>query len=232
MELQKSAPRRSYRAVLAELLSESLHMMSLDLVKMVDGYVGCPTATTGATPELLFVMNDTDSFSGTSALACDRDNRIWVAHVQHVYIYSPEGEFIRRVCSSTNAASIAFGPSGEAYIADFHTGCVQVCRPDGNYLRHFGPKTFFRPSLLMVDCKQELLFVFEHPDRRLHVMNLDGKDVRVMDGLGAGKGHFSGPNTMAIHTLDQELGVLDNTFCGIQVFSSPDRLLMHTCTGV
>lgn len=214
----------SYKALVAELLAETLHKMSMDIVKIIHGYTTYPIVRLGAAARPLLVIQ-TNKEPGYSCwdVACDADNRIWVSNRYEVLVYNPEGTFLYGACSSwaswQNSSGIAFGPNGEAYVTDYEAHCIQVCRPDGSFVRRFGskgtgPGQMIDPGFVAVDSKRGIVFVSEmHHGQRVQVLKLDGSFVRF---LGDDQTRFGNPYGVAVNAAG-EVGVVHATAAYIEV---------------
>lgn len=84
----------SCRAIF-EPLADALLVFSLDLVKIVFGYLVCGPATADAKPKLLLTIESKGDaeklFKGYCyGVACSPDNKIWVSSMDKVSVFSDE----------------------------------------------------------------------------------------------------------------------------------------------
>lgn len=186
MEAKRTCSSK-YQGVVAKRLAETLSRMSLDLIRIVFDYVGCPTASADVVPTRSLTIGDRGEFSNTTcwAVACSPENHIWVSNGVRVCRFDADGCPLDYVYNWSDATGIAFDPhTGEAFVADFEAHCIRVCRADGCILRRFGsrrdgPGQFCRPAYVALDSKQGLLYVSDFSSQRVQAFKLDGSYVRV-----------------------------------------------------
>lgn len=173
-------------------------MMSLDLVKIVGGYIAHPTATASATSTLLltFALKDIqlEEHEMTTVVAVDpNNNKIWATMTNQAQIFSADGEFLQYAAKGRveGLFGIAIAANGDACMADWEGNCIFVCQPNGKIARRIGGKhQFDRPSFVAVDVKQDLVFVSDSHNYRVQVLNLDGSIVRTLGSRGRGDGEL------------------------------------------
>lgn len=182
-------------ATVFEACADALHAFSLDLVKLVHGYLVWPTATARARPKLLTFGSEGDEDStirgSLLGIACSLD-KIWVSCSYSVQAFSVEGKFLHQADAFRGLQllyGIAVDAHGEAFCADYHGKRIVVCRPDGSFARQIsGTDTVELSTLssLAIDSKQDILFTTAN--ERVSVVKLDGSFVRAFGGEGNGEG--------------------------------------------
>lgn len=206
----------SYKQRVANLLADTLRGMSLDLVRIIVGYIASyPTATAHTPVALALVLGEKGEFGDSLwGIACGPDNCIWVSDGPNVLAFSAEGKFLRLISVSLPAypqrdpVGVALGPDGELYIAPFWGGCIRICLPGSSLASRLGQVQFRGPKFLAVDHKHGLLYVTELHGARVQVLKLDGSFVRTIGGPGKANGQFTSPEGLAVNRSG-ELGVLD-----------------------
>lgn len=233
-EMARWTSPSEYRALVAKLLAETLRQMSLDVVKIIHGYVrGYPTATVGAFAERLLTVGLRRELRNSNcyAVACDLNDRIWIANSTTVKVFCSEGKFLHNIAFSGLASGIAFGPAGDAYVSDYHRHCIRVHRSDGNLVREFGyggskPGQLFQPSFLALDSQEGLLFVTDNRNDRVQMFTLDGTFVRIL----AESPIVKSPEGVAVHAADKVVAVADEHKGCVQVW--PSVRAFHVGSGV
>jgi hypothetical protein len=200
-------------------ISEALHMLSLDLVKMVYGYLVFPTATVGAKARLLFTIVSARDYC--HGIAISPDNNVWVSSWDQVRVHDADGQFLFHAATKQfeYACGISFAANGDAYIADCHANCVVVCRADGSFVRRFGSEgrhdgQFQSLGYVLVDRKRELLWLSDN--HRVQVLQLDGSFVRTIGSKGSGDGQFFDSVRGIAMNSAREIAVADG-LCRVQV---------------
>lgn len=219
-----------------EPLAEALHVFSLDLVKIVCGYLVWPTATAGATPKLLLTIGSQGFGDGLFptgrscyGIACSHvDNTIWVSSYRRVQVFDCEGKFLYQAAEGQwrDPMGIAFAANDEAFIADNEARCIVVCRPDGSLARRMGSEgkgegQFNRPHDVALDRKRELLLVGDNYGHRVQVLGLDGSFVRawMVDD------EAEDPRGIALSEASGEIALCN--WEKVKVFDNTGALLRH-----
>lgn len=223
-------PKSTFPTSLFAELADALPKFSLDLVKTVHGYLARPSASAGATPQQLLTIKH-EHFGPCKGVAVGNDDRIWVSSGERVIMFSAEGNFLHAVSIGKDCAGIAFNANGEAYVADNGGHCLVVCGADGSVVRKIGwtpgrgDGQFWQPKCLVVECKQQLLFVGDAG--RVQVLKLDGRGTFV-GKFASGEGPHLNPSGIAMNA-EGEVGVLDAGQCRVLVFACNGKFLRSFC---
>ncbi len=218
-------PNRSWTAF--DVLADALLVFSLDLVKIVFGYLVFPPATAGAKPKLLLTFGsegdaDGQFKIGCCGVACSPDNKIWVSSKDKVSVFSDDGKFLHLVAGEwLFARGICFSDS-EAFIADQCAHCIVVCGLDGSYVRRIGSKgegngQFNEPHDVAVYRKNQLAFVSDTGNLRVSVLKLDGSFVRTFGLKGSGDKSYPGRPCCIAVNANGVVAVTDNYYHRVQV---------------
>lgn len=207
------------RRAVADTLAVSLHLMSFDLVKMVLRYLWHPAPLADATPKLLLKFGSEGPGgvfpSSVYGVACSPDNKIYTSCLDHVRVFSSEGQFLHHVAQGkwNDACGIAFDDAGNSYITDYSQHAVVVCSPDGTtVIRRIGslgsgPGQFKNPWYIALDRKHSELYVVDEHSR-CQVLSLDGQFIRSFGKHGKEDAEFDWPRGIAVNSK-HEIAIAD-----------------------
>jgi DNA-binding beta-propeller fold protein YncE len=123
--------------------------------------------------------------------------------------FSPQGVLLASWGSKGDAAGqfalpagVAFGPSGEMYVADYYNHRVQVLDAQGHFLRQWGtwgngPGQFDRPFSLALDAKCDV-YVSDMYQNRVEKFDSQGNFLGEWGSRGSGPGRFNASAGIAI----------------------------------
>jgi DNA-binding beta-propeller fold protein YncE len=149
-------------------------------------------------------------FGTPHGLRIDPDGNVWVTDVRHhvVMMFRKDGEWRRTLgqkgkpgldeYSFNRPADIAFGPSGNLYVADgYGNSRVVKYSPEGKYLTAWGKpgkgrSEFNTVHSVAVDSK-ETVYVSDRENNRIQIFDANGKYLREWNHLGATQNIFITP---------------------------------------
>jgi len=110
--------------------------------------------------------------------------------------------------------------NGHVYVADTGNKRIQVFNAEGEFIRLFKVKSgryLIRPIDVLVDEKNEEIFVTGNDNHKIMVFSLNGKLKRKWGGNGTNEGDFRYPATLA-HLKDGRVAAVDVLNSRVQVF--------------
>ena len=97
---------------------------------------------------------------------------------------------------------VAFDGTGNVYVADSGSHCVQVFTDAGLFLRHFGREgeregRLNTPTCISIDS-DNLAYVTEYGNHRVSVFTCEGEFLTSFGSMGSGPGQFNEPRGVAV----------------------------------
>ncbi len=136
--------------------------------------------TTGQT------SHDSGSFYYPTDVALGKESNLYVAdgYGNRIQVFSPEGTFLRKWGGPlargiygpfngwfTTVTSIAFGPEGNLFVADFYNDRVQKFSPNGTFLTNFGRRGAgpgqFNHAMAAAVARDESVFITDLGNNRI-----------------------------------------------------------------
>jgi serine/threonine protein kinase len=177
------------------------------------------------------------AFSKPSAATIDIRGRIFATDAADHYIrvLDGQGKFLKELSNrqgkNGGISGIACDATGNLYLADPDTGCVQVISSDtGTWMRKVGSKGIGEgqlqlPAGLAVDRFSQL-YVVDYGTSKISVFSKAGIFQRSFGGKGTGRGEFNVPRGIAIDRYDR-IYICDSLNHRIQVFNSKGEYMFH-----
>lgn len=227
MSLSSCMTRFPSVSEVAEVLADTLCTFSLDLIKIIRGYLVFSAASADGklTASFLWTIGSKGEMDGQfsyvcEAVGCGSDN-VWVISSKRLSLFNSEGKFLRHIAQGRwqNPVSLSVAANGDAYIVDTRLSSVTVCRSDGTVLRTIGGTgRFSYPCAAAVDKQNARLFVCDEP-KRLQMLNLsldgcDSESAATMDISVVGGMAVNTTNEIAVSdTQRRQVKVRTVLFC-------------------
>lgn len=159
-------------------------------------------------------------------------NKFFVSDIsrQAVFVFDLSGHELRTLDVSGNAPplllplSIDIDREGRIYVLERRSASVLVFDSDEKYIRAISLKSVAvaSPTSMLVDKKNNLIYVSDAATRKIVITDLDGKLVRSIGGIGEEDGQFNLPVSMALNSKGH-LIVADAFNATIQVFDQSGK---------
>jgi len=174
------------------------------------------------------------SFSSPKAVACSRDNQIYVAdtHNHRIQVFALDGTFVNTfgVMGTTlgqfqHPSGLAFDTHGQLVVADMQNHRIQIFA-NGRYRGSFGsrgsgPACFVRPWGVAVNSRNEII-VADSGNNRIQMFDSSFKPLREFGSCGSLSGQFRCPSQIAVDRYDNVI-VCDTNNSRVQIFDPTGR---------
>lgn len=149
-----------------------------------------------------------------------------------VYIFSPQGEFLRELGSGAvrfqRPAGIAVAVNGDVYVVDVLAHKLKVFEKTGRYVGEFpregSGEPLYLPSNVAVD-RAGNVYVTDSMNFTVKKYDRDGNYLRSFGEIGDAPGSFARPRGVAVDS-DLHVYVVDATFDNFQIFDQEGKLLL------
>lgn len=159
-------------------------------------------------------------FRGPHGVSVDSRGRIIITDTMNsrIQVFDPDGNFLymfgNKGPGKLNYPCYAIFHAGRFYVADTDNDCVKVFDTRGTFVRKFGDG-FNAPSGISV-YKNRYLIICDFSNDCVKVFSLDGRMMSQVGTSGEGRGHFFGPEAVAV-SPQGKIVVTDKLNCRIQL---------------